>query len=83
MRVIKLDGKGRLQIPKGLRESLKLKPKESVMVNIKDDSVIIKKIDKKKPEEDVLVRDLLNPGHSRMKVTRKLLEKLEHEMWVS
>ncbi len=81
--IAKVDEKGRVQIPRKVRESIRLSPRERVVVQVRDDGIFISKASKKKPETDKLLSDLNHPGHSKVRVTRKLLENLEKELWMS
>jgi hypothetical protein len=37
--------------------------------------------EKRTPETDTILWDMLHPAHSKIKVTKKLLDKLEDEQW--
>lgn len=81
MTVVKIDEKGRIQLPKEVRKVWKLKPRQSLVVEMKQGRISMRKA-AVEPEADPLLRDILiNPGHSKIKVTKGLLEKLEEEQW--
>lgn len=82
MPVVKVDKKGRIQLPSKVRKAWNLKTKESLLLEVERDALSVKKMKKRKPEIDPLLRDILiNPGHSKRKVTRTLLRKLKDETW--
>ena len=82
MPVVKMDEKGRIQLPQEVRESLKLKAKQSLVLEMKQNAVVVRKAGKLDPETDPLLRDILiNPAHSKVKVTKALLRKLSDEAW--
>ncbi len=80
--IVKMDEKGRIQLPHEVREAWKLKPRQALIVEMKQNTISVRKARKLAPEADPLLRDiLLRPGHSKIKVTRALLRKLEDEAW--
>ena len=82
MAVVKMDEKGRIQLPSTLRAELKLKPRQPLVVRKEGEHLLVKKAEKIEPNDDPLLRDILiNPGHSKVKVTKKLLNKLRDELW--
>jgi len=82
MPIVKMDGKGRIQLPSELRMQWRLKPKQPLMLKMESDKVEISKFGQVDAERDPLLRDILvHPGHSKVKVTRRLLRQLEREQW--
>ena len=80
--IVKMDEKGRIQIPHEVRELWKLKPKQPLVVEMKAGHMLLKIAGRSSPENDPLLRDILiNPARSKVKVTKKLLRKLEEEQW--
>lgn len=78
---MKVDEKGRIQLPHGVREEWGLKPKQPLVVEVRKDSISLRKT-RAGPATDPLLRDiLLRPGHSKTKVTRRLLRRLKDETW--
>ena len=82
MPVVKVDKKGRIQLPSKVRKSWNLRPKESLLLEVERDVLSVKKMKKRKPETDPLLHDILiNPLHSKKKITRTMLRKLKDETW--
>ncbi len=72
IKIIKVSDKGQISLPVGIRESLKIKQGDELIITMSRDSLIIKKIKK----EDF--SDLLK--HSE-KVAKKLWDNKEDEVW--
>ncbi len=82
MPVVKMDEKGRIQLPREVRKAWRLKPKQALVIEIRDETVSVKKAGRFNPEEDPLLHDILiNPARSKVKVTKALLRKLKDEAW--
>ena len=82
MPIVKMDDKGRIQLPHEVREEWKLRPKQPLIVEIRGDRISLRKTKALGPSADPLLRDiLLRPGHSKVKLTRRLLRRLEDEAW--
>ena len=81
----KIDGKGRLLIPKAIRKEIDLGSEEKMSVFVKDpDHIIIERISSKTGREDSLDAMLGNPAHIDPKIaTKEKLEQIEDEMWLS
>jgi len=81
MPVVKMDAKGRIQLPHQVREHWGLKPKQPLVVEIHQKTVTLRKVGTSDPATDPLLRDImLRPARSKVKVTRKLLRKIEGGM---
>lgn len=76
-----LDQKGRIMLPKKIRKAIDVKPGQSLSMIIESGEIRMKKIQKLTPETDHLLWDIHHPAHSKVRVTRKLLEKLEEDQW--
>ncbi len=72
VKIIKVTNKGQISLPVGIRNSLKIKQGDELVITRSEDSLIIKKIKK----EDF--SDLLK--HSE-KVAKKLWNNKEDEVW--
>ncbi len=84
MTVVKIDGKGRITIPRQVRKAAHLRPNQSLNLRLAEDSIVLKRMhaEKSKFEEDPLFKDLRNPAHADPKRLKRLdLEKLEEELW--
>lgn len=82
MAIVKMDEKGRIQLPHEVRDAWKLRAKQQLVVTLEGDRASVKKLAKPTPETDPLLRDiLLRPLRSKRKVTKALLDKLEEEQW--
>ena len=82
--IVKMDEKGRIQIPKKIRRILKLKSKQLVFIETNNVGVFLKKAEKPDESKDKLIRDILiKPARSKIKVNKELLDKLEEEAWTA
>ena len=72
VKIIKVTNKGQISLPVGIRNSLKIKQGDELVITKSDDSLIIKKVKK----EDF--SDLLK--HSE-KAAKKLWNNKEDEVW--
>jgi len=72
IKIIKVTDKGQISLPVGIRESLKIKQGDELIITMSKDSLIIKKI-KKDDFSDLL-------KHSE-KVAKKLWNNKEDEVW--
>ncbi len=82
MPVLKIDEKGRIQLPREMRRAWRLKPRQPVFVEIKQNAMVLTKAKKLEPRTDPLLKDIVsNPLRSKAKITKKLLERLENERW--
>ncbi len=79
-----MDEKGRIQLPQGLRTELRLRPSQYLIVRKEGEEILVGKIRKIDPLKDPLLRDIIvNPLKSKVRVTKKLLDKLEEDQWSS
>ena len=80
-----IDNKGRVLIPKAVREQLSLANEETINVFAKDkEHIIIEKVTlPRKRGEDTLDWLLKHPAHvaNPKMVSREELEEIEEEMW--
>ena len=76
-----VDQKGRVMLPRKVRKEIGIKPGQSLVVTVESSEIRMKKTRKLTPETDRLLWDIHHPAHSKAKVTRRLLEKLEEEQW--
>ncbi len=82
MPVVKVDEKGRIQLPKGLRHELGIKARQSLVVQRQGELLTISRVGKVNAKEDPLLKDIiLRPVRTKVKVTKELLDKLEQEQW--
>ena len=80
--VVKMDEKGRVQIPKRIRKVLKLKSRQLISIEVKKNFAYLKKMDKLIESRDKVLYDILiNPGHSKIRITKVLLDKMKEEAW--
>jgi AbrB family looped-hinge helix DNA binding protein len=85
MEVLKMDQKGRIQLPKRVRKLLKLKPKEVFLVEIEGNEIRLSKPSKIDVENDNVLKDMVKrPLHLKgVKLTKGFLNSLEDEAWLS
>lgn len=82
MPIVKMDEKGRIQLPHEVRDAWKLRPRQPLSVRMEGETVSVTKVAKPTPDTDPVLRDiLLHPLRSKRKVTKALLDKLEEEQW--
>ena len=82
MPIVKMDEKGRIQLPSEVRSAWNLKPKQPLMIELGDERVEIKRVKTPTPETNAMLHDILvNPLRSKKKITRSLLEKWHEEQW--
>lgn len=78
----KMDEKGRVQIPTKIRKLLKLKSKQLIFIEVKDDTALIRKAAKPDVSSDKVLRDIfVRPGHSKVRLTAEMLNSLKDEVW--
>lgn len=82
MPIVKMDRKGRIQLPSRVRREWNLRPRQPLMLSIRAHEMSVSKIAKAAPKSDPLLRDILEkPIRSKRQVTREMLEKIQDEMW--
>ncbi len=82
MPIVKMDDRGRIQLPKELRKELRLRARQPLVVRREGEELRLTKAKELDPAKDPLLRDiLLHPLKSKVKITKKLLDKLEEEQW--
>ncbi len=84
MLIVKMDEKGRIQLPHEVRQAWRLKPRQPLLINISGDSLSVRKLKKLTPKSDPLLRDMIERP-LRLKgvmLTKKLLDKIEDEAWM-
>ncbi len=80
--LVKMDEKGRVQIPTEMRKRLRLEPKQLISIEVKSESATIKKAERLDRSKDKVLRDILvNPGQSRIRITTELLNSMKEEVW--
>ena len=80
--IVKIDEKGRIQLPREFRTGLKLRPRQSLMIRQQDDEILVSKVRKRDPSKDPLLNDImLRPLKSKVRITKTLLNKLKKEQW--
>lgn len=82
MPVVRMDEKGRIQLPSEIRKQWHLRPRQPLLVSVERGKVSVTRLARPTPETDPLRRDIIKrPLRSKRKVTRELLEKIEDEMF--
>ena len=77
-----IDAKGRISLPYKFRKKLHLKARQAVAIEVSGDKLIVEKQHKLTPENDKLLYDIMvKPGHSKVRLTKALLEKMKDELW--
>jgi len=71
-KIIKVTNRGQISLPVGMRDSLKIKQGDELIVTKNEDAIVIKKV--KREDFSYLLK------HSE-KVARKLWENKEDEAW--
>lgn len=79
---VKIDQKMRIKLPKDVNKRLKLKKKDVLNLELKDNEIHLSKPKKFDMKSDPVITDMIErPMHSKIKVTNKLFEKWEDELW--
>lgn len=80
-----MDQKGRVHLSKRVRKLLKLKPKQTFTVQIEGNDIRLSISSKQAVENDKVLRDMVKrPLHLKgITLTKKLLDSLEEEAWLS
>ena len=82
MPIVRMDEKGRIQLPQALRDRWRLKPRQALVVEASGDTIAVRKAKKLDPKTDPLLRDIfIQPARTKFKVTSKLLRKIKDEQW--
>ena len=85
MPVVKIDEKGRIQLPRELRNELHLRPKQPVVVRKQGDVLTVSRMSKSvrmDSKEDPLLRDIIHrPLKSGKRITTEILENMETDQW--
>ena len=83
MPIVKMDEKGRIQIPGEIRQAWHLKPKAPLLVEVGSEVLSVRRVGKPTPRNDRVLRDIVKrPLHRKgLKVTRELLERMKDEVW--
>lgn len=83
MEQVKMDQKGRIQIPKKFRKRLKLRPRQKLTIGISVNGLVLNKSEQISEESDEVLNDMINrPLRLKgIKLTKRLLDKLEEEAW--
>ena len=76
-----VDKKGRVMLPKRLREQIEIKPGQRLVAVVQSDEIRLKKLQKATPQTDPLMWDIMHPARSKVRVTSKLLDELKDEQW--
>ncbi len=79
--VVKMDEKGRIQLPAAVRKKMKLRPRQAVVLEINDDSLLLRTMTKPDKAKDKVLHDIfVNPGRSKVKLTTGLLNAMKEEI---
>jgi len=82
MVLVKMDEKGRIQLPKLVREKLHIRPRQSFRLDVRKQELILS-APKFSPSSDPLLKELTERPLKlkNVKLTKELLDKLEEEQW--
>lgn len=81
--LVKMDEKGRVQIPTKIRKLMKLKSKQAIFIEVKNNTAFFKKAERPDASKDKVLRDIfVKPIHSKVRVTRELINKLKEEVMI-
>ena len=84
MELVKVDSKGRIQIPKKFRAAMRLKPKSTILMGMSSGRLFLERAASISEENDPVLNDMVNhPLRSKVRVTKELLEKLKDEDWTA
>ena len=88
MTIVEMDERGRILIPKEVRESASIRPRQRFMIRLfNNKALILEKMEgfeKNEMRRDPLIESIRNPAHVSPEKIKKIdLEKIEEEMWSS
>lgn len=85
MGVLKMDQKGRIHLSKKVRKLLGLKSRQAFIIEVEGNEIRLSKLSKLNEENDKVLRDMIKrPLHLKgVNLTKKLLDALEEEVWLS
>ena len=84
MPIVKMDEKGRIQLPRETRDDWELRPKQPLLMEVRGNRILLSKAKAPEPSKDPLLRDIfVRPGRSKVRATKKLLRKFEDEAWAT
>jgi AbrB family looped-hinge helix DNA binding protein len=82
MRVVRVDERGRIILPKRLRERLPVKPGHNLIASFSNGTIVLQKL-KPASDKDSLLWDVQHPLHVNKRTLKKIdLDKIEDEMWL-
>lgn len=84
MAVVRMDEKGRIQVPSEVRRSWHLAPRQALELSVERDSMVVRKPRPLDPKTDPLLRDIMERPlrlPKGVRLTKKLLRKLKDEAW--
>lgn len=82
MPVVKVDEKGRIQLPKGLRHELGIKARQSLVVLKQGELLTVGRVGKANAKEDPLLREFTRHPLRGGKLSKKMLDEIEDTMWL-
>lgn len=82
MPVVKVDEKGRIQLPKVLRHELGLKVRQSLVVQRQGELLTVSKVGRTNSKDDPLLREFIQRPLRGGKLSKKMLDEIEDTMWL-
>lgn len=81
--MLTVDSKGRVQLTKRIRKILKLRPMQPLIAKINDGDLSLSKPSPTQSDNDIVLKDMKERPLrlNKIKLTKKLLDKLEEEAW--
>ena len=77
MTIVKIDERGRIQLPHEVREAWNLRSKQPLVVELHGDCVAVSRLRVFRPESDPLLKEFSEHPLKGGKVSKKLLDEIE------
>ena len=83
MAVVKIDEKGRVQLPKILRNKMNIKPRQPLRIDMEGGKLVLTSSPLSLGSSDPLIRDITQRPLKlkNIKLTKALLDRIEEEQW--
>ena len=82
MPIVRMDERGRIQLPMEARIKLGLKPKQPLKVDLQRETLSVRKLEKVESQNDPVLREFTKHPLKGGKFSKKLLDEIEDTMWL-
>ena len=77
-----VDERWRIQLPKDLREKWDLRPRQPLVIEVKEHSAEIRKLSRMTAKADPLLKEFRDHPLKGARISKKVLDALEETMWL-